>query len=68
MKLCPDCDPRAICCDHCAYFEFNGDSEGRYTGNGYCRLHKRAEDPGSECEDYHCFQLLKKEGEEQSHD
>ncbi len=63
MTLCPDCDPRGICCDHCAYYNFNGNDQGQYTGNGYCRLHKRTEDPGSECQDYFCFKLLKKEGE-----
>ncbi len=63
MTLCPDCDPRGICCDHCAYYNFNGNDQGQYTGNGYCRLHKRTEDPGSECEDYFCFKLSKKESE-----
>jgi len=63
MTLCPDCDPRGICCDHCAYYNFNGNDQGQYTGNGYCRLHKRTEDPGSECQDYFCFKLSKKEGE-----
>jgi hypothetical protein len=63
MTLCPDCDPRGICCDHCAYYNFNGNDQGQYTGNGYCRLHKRTEDPGSECQDYFCFKLLKKESE-----
>ena len=32
MKLCPNCDERALCCDHCAYFNFNGDESGAYTG------------------------------------
>ena len=63
MTLCPDCDPRGICCDHCAYYNFNGNDQGQYTGNGYCRLHKRTEDPGSGCQDYFCFKLLKKESE-----
>ena len=60
MKLCPNCDERALCCDHCAYFQFNGDESGAYTGNGHCRLHKRAEDPGSFCDEYFCFELLAK--------
>jgi hypothetical protein len=61
MKLCPDCDTRALCCDHCAFYQFNGDEHGRYTGNGWCRLHKRSEDPGSLCDDYFCFQILRKD-------
>jgi hypothetical protein len=61
MKLCPKCEYPYLCCDHCAYFEFNGDEQGRYTNNGWCRLHKRAEDPGSLCDDYFCFELLKKD-------
>jgi len=59
MKLCPDCDARALCCDHCAYYQFNGDEQGRYTGNGWCRRHKRPEDPGRLCDDYFCFQILR---------
>lgn len=64
MRLCPKCDPRAICCDHCAYFDFNGDAEGHYTDNGWCRLHNRSEWPGGECEEYVCSHLpVDKEGE-----
>ena len=68
MKLCPECDSRAICCDHCSYFEFNGDAEGCYTDNGWCRFHKRKEWPGGGCEEYVCFQLLNKHGVEPKHD
>jgi hypothetical protein len=38
-------------------YDFNADSEGRYTGAGWCRLHQRSEDPGSECDDFECFRL-----------
>lgn len=61
MKLCPKCEPRALCCDFCAYYQFNGDEQGRYTGEGWCRLHKREEDPASLCDDYFCFEILRKE-------
>jgi len=61
MKLCPNCDERGLCCDHCAYFQFNGDEQGRYTGDGWCRLHKRPEDPAGLCDEYFCFQLLAKD-------
>jgi hypothetical protein len=62
MKLCNECDSRALCCDFCAYYQFNGDEQGRYTGDGWCRLHKREEDPASLCDDFFCFQLLTKDG------
>jgi len=67
-KLCPDCDPRATCCDHCAFYEFRGDTQGCYTGDGWCRLHKEKRDPGSDCEEYVCFQLLNPEGVEPKHE
>lgn len=68
MKLCPDCAPGYTCCDHCAYYNFNGDTEGRYTGEGWCRFHKEKRDPGSDCEEYVCFQLLNPEGVEPKHE
>ena len=45
-----------------------GDAEGRYTGDGWCRLHKEKRDPGSDCEEYVCFQLLNPEGVEPKHE
>jgi hypothetical protein len=45
------CDPA---CDFCEHYDFNGDEDGVYTGDGWCRLHKRPEDPDSYCEDYLC--------------
>lgn len=62
MMFCANCDARTACCDHCAYYQFNGDEQGRYTGEGLCRKHKRAEEPDSLCDDYFCFQLLTKDG------
>ena len=54
-KLCPDCAPGYTCCDHCAFYEFRGDTQGCYTGDGtgdgWCRLHKEKRDPGSDCQD-----------------
>ncbi len=52
--LCPKCDERFTCCDHCLHYQFNGDDRGRYTGDGYCTLHKKPMDPGDDCDDYHC--------------
>ena len=55
MILCPKCDgPDFVCCDFCRHYDFNADEQGRYTGNGWCRLHQQQKDPGSMCDDYHC--------------
>lgn len=47
----------SVCCDFCKNFDFNGkrmDGIMVYVGNGFCRLHNRAEDPGNYCDDYYC--------------
>lgn len=55
MKLCPQCDLRyPDVCDFCKHYEFNGDEEGKYTGNGYCKFHMKLMDPGDGCEDFYC--------------
>lgn len=46
-----------VICDHCSHFDFNGDKSGCYTGEGYCRFHKRPADPCEGCNDYLCFTL-----------
>jgi len=67
MKKCNhECYPL---CDFCIHFNFNGeDREGidrrmgkkviwkkaLYTGNGYCNLHKRHQNPEDDCDDFHC--------------
>lgn len=57
MQKCNDeCSPA---CDFCIYYEFNGDEDGAYTGNGHCVKHEIQSDPGYYCEDFHCFNLLK---------
>jgi len=66
MKLCPTCDPRATCCDFCKFFEFNGDAQGRYTGDGYCTLHKRDADPAEECDDFYCQHIKEKKKKKQT--
>jgi hypothetical protein len=55
MILCDECEPRfAAVCDFCKHYNFNGNADGAYTGDGWCRLHFRPEDPGSGCYDFHC--------------
>jgi len=55
MKFCKLCNPDASCCDFCKYFHFNGDSEGAYTGKGFCSFHNKPADPGDFiCDDFYC--------------
>ena len=51
---CKNCDPLIDCCDHCKHYLFNGDKNGSYTGDGWCKLHKMQIDPEGECNDFHC--------------
>ena len=58
MKTCgPNCCP---ICDFCIHYDFNADKQGRYTGNGWCRLHERNNEPYDECKDFHCSLLQDK--------
>ncbi len=47
-------------CDFCLWYDFNGDEDGGYTGDGYCRLHKFNHEPDEGCDSFHC--KLAKEG------
>ena len=51
-RECP-CGP---ICDFCRFYNFNGDGNGVYTGEGRCEHpdHPRPEEPFSACEDYEC--------------
>ena len=55
--FCTDCIDNATVCDFCKYYDFNpaNDKHKSYTGNGYCRFHKRKSDPEDGCEDFYCF-------------
>lgn len=55
MVFCDDCvGEGGACCDFCAHYNFNADSQGRYTGDGYCRLLGEPSDPGEVCDNFHC--------------
>lgn len=41
-------------CDHCRWYDFDGDKEGGHRRNGYCRLHKEAQDPDYPCLQFYC--------------
>ena len=45
-------------CDHCEYYDFNGD-DGVYVGDGYCRKHNEPSEPYMECTDFKCFLVNK---------
>ena len=60
MILCDNCEEDLACCDFCKYYNFNGDSRGAYTGDGYCDKKKQGKDPGDVCDDFHCSQVKEK--------
>lgn len=47
------CDP---ICDFCRFYNFNGNENGAYVGEGRCDHpdHPRASEPGDGCEDFDC--------------
>lgn len=54
-----DCKETGAICDFCIHYNFNGDEEGSYTGDGYCKLLDIYTDPhdGFDCEHFHCFRI-----------
>lgn len=59
MKKCnADCEPL---CDFCIHYDFNGNEDGAYTGDGYCNLHKEQCEPYEDCDEFHCFRIGKEE-------
>jgi hypothetical protein len=48
------CEPGI--CDFCKHYEFNGDKDGAYTGDGQCVhvAHPHASQPDEGCEDFEC--------------
>jgi len=53
-----DRDCHAIC-DFCSFYDFNGDEEGCYTGNGYCNRLEEKSDPDNGCAGFRCRKLDK---------
>lgn len=53
---CPNCI--GALCDFCIWYDFNADTEGCYTGDGYCRLHNRPSDPDDACPDFYCVRAM----------
>ena len=52
MKKCPDCEVPV--CDFCKHYDFNGNENGAYTGDGYCNLLKEPKEPHDDCDQFHC--------------
>ena len=48
---CEECFP---ICDFCRFYNFNGDKDGAYTGNGYCVKHEIRKEPDDCCKDFIC--------------
>lgn len=46
---------KIYCCDFCKHYDFRGDENGAYTGDGWCNLHTKQIDPEDECDDFYCF-------------
>lgn len=60
--LCNDCEWPYVCCDHCEYYLFNADAQGRYIGLGYCKFYKDNKDPEDLCDNFCCAFLAKNKG------
>ena len=63
-KFCSEhCEETGAICDFCKFYDFNGDEEGAYTGDGHCNKFDVQKDPedGLGCEEFICF---KAEGED----
>lgn len=55
------CEVVGAVCDFCIFYDFNGDDDGCYTGDGYCRFHQKQIDPEEGCADFICFRVKDKE-------
>ena len=61
VYCCKECEQTGPVCDYCAHYDFNGDANGFYTGDGWCKFHEKPIDPLSGCDDYVCFQTVEPE-------
>lgn len=61
-KYCShDCEKIGGVCDSCIHYDFNGDEDGLYAGDGYCNYHKEHSEPHFGCEDFVCFRVKNNE-------
>lgn len=50
-------------CDFCKHYNFNGDEDGAYQGNGICTLDNSRKEPLETCDNFYCFNVDKQKGE-----
>jgi hypothetical protein len=61
-----ECSYIGAVCDFCKHYDFNGDKNGAYTGDGWCKLHQIQKDPENGCDnDFHCTSADKEKVNEQ---
>ena len=54
MIYCDKCDEHGACCDFCRHYDFNENSDGAYTGEGFCNKYTEHKDPEEVCSSFHC--------------
>lgn len=54
-KYCKTC-PGSVC-DFCKWYDFNGNEEDGYTGDGFCRRWQSPRDPDDGCNEFICHCL-----------
>ena len=57
MKKCSLTCPEI--CDYCYFYDFNGDENGAYTGDGRCLAIGESREPESICDLFVCFNYVK---------
>lgn len=61
-KFCSkECEEQGTICDFCEFYDFNGDENGAYTGDGWCNKFNIQKEPfeGYNCEEFVCFRINK---------
>jgi hypothetical protein len=59
-KFCNDeCEHLGAICDFCVHYDFNGDEDGTYTGDGWCRKLQKSSEPHYGCDEFVCFRIEK---------
>ena len=63
-KFCSDdCQDTGSICDFCTWYDFNGNEDGAYIGDGWCRKFEEQADPsdGHNCDEFICFRVMSRE-------
>ena len=53
------CEQDGSICEFCKFYDFNGNEEGAYTGNGWCNKFNKQKEPyqGYGCSEFVCFRV-----------